>query len=78
MEQVDILLKGHIDSSWSDWLAEMTINHTNEGNTHLSGQIRDQAALNSLLSQIFNLGFQLISVTSERTGSISAEKEDEM
>ena len=78
MEQVAIIVKGYIDSSWSDWLGEMTINHTTEGNTHLSGQIRDQAALNGLLSQIFNLGFQLISVTSERINSTSAGKEDEM
>ena len=78
MEQVAIIVKGHIDSSWSDWLGEMTINHTDEGNTRLRGQIRDQAALNGLLSQIFNLGFQLISVTSERINSTSAGKEDEM
>ena len=78
MEQVDILLKGHIDGSWSNWLGEMTIDHTGEGNTHLSGQIRDQAALNGLLSQIFNLGFHLISVTSERITRSSGEKEDEM
>ena len=78
MEQVDILLRGHIDSSWSDWLGEMAINHTGDGNTRLRGQIRDQAALNGVLSQIFNLGFQLISVTSEKTNDISGEKEDEM
>ena len=78
MEQVAIIVKGYIDSSWSDWLGEMTIDHTDEGNTQLSGQIRDQAALNGLLSQIFNLGFHLISVTSERITRSSGEKEDEM
>ena len=78
MEQVAIIVKGHIDNSWSDWLGEMTINHTDEGNTHLSGQIRDQAALNGLLSQIFSLGFQLISVTSEKTNGTSGGKEEEM
>jgi len=78
MEQVDILLRGHIDSSWSDWLGEMAIKHTGNGNTHLTGQIRDQAALNGLLTQIFSLGFQLIAVTSEKTNSTSREKEDEM
>ncbi|HEY96194.1 MAG TPA: hypothetical protein G4O15_14795 [Dehalococcoidia bacterium] len=78
MEQVAIIVKGHIDSSWSDWLGEMSINHTSDGNTHLRGQIRDQAALNGLLSQIFNLGFQLLSVTSERINRSSAGKEDDM
>ncbi|HEY96190.1 MAG TPA: hypothetical protein G4O15_14775 [Dehalococcoidia bacterium] len=78
MEQVDILLRGHIDNSWSDWFGEIAIDHTDEGNTLLHGLIRDQAALNGLLSQIFHLGFQLVSVTSERTNSTSGEKEDEM
>ena len=78
MEQVAIIVKGHIDSSWSDWLGEIAIKHTEEGNTLLLGQIRDQAALNGLLSQIFNLGFQLLSVTSERTNGGSREKEDDM
>ena len=78
MEQVAIIVKGHIDSNWSDWLGEIAITYTVQGNTLLHGQIRDQAALNGLLSQIFNLGFQLLSVTSERTNSTSGEKGDEM
>ena len=78
MEQVDILIRGHIDSSWSDWLGETAINHTGDGNTRLRGQIRDQAALNGVLSQIFNLGFQLLSVTSEKTSGTSGEEEDDM
>ena len=57
MEQVVIIVKGHIDSNWSDWLGEMAIKHTKEGNTLLRGQIRDQAALNGLLSQIFDHNF---------------------
>jgi hypothetical protein len=78
MEQVDILIRGHIDSSWSDWLGETAINNTGDGNTRLCGQIRDQAALNGLISRIFNLGFQLLSVTSEKTSGTSGEEEDDM
>ena len=78
MEKVSIIVKGHIDSSWSDWLGEMDINHTCDGKTRLIGQIRDQAALNGLLSQIFNLGFQLLSVYSESMLGTAEEKEDDM
>ena len=78
MEQVVILIKGHIDRDWSDWLGKLAINHTDDGNTLLSGPIRDQAALYGLLSQLSNLGLHLISVTSESIPATRSGKEEEM
>ena len=78
MEQVVILIKGHIDRDWTDWLGKLTVNHTDDGNTFLSGSIRDQAALYGLLSQLSYLGLPLISVTSEGLPGIHSHKEEEM
>jgi hypothetical protein len=64
MLKVEIHVKGQIDRDWSDWLEDLTINHTDDGNTLLSGPVRDQAALYGLLWQLSNLGLQLISVSS--------------
>ena len=63
MQEIEILLRGHIDRNWSDWLNELVIDHTEDGNTLLRGTIRDQAALYGLLSRLSELGFQLISVS---------------
>ena len=78
MEQVVILIKGHIDRDWTDWLGKLTINHTVDGNTFLSGSIRDQASLYGLLTQLSNLGLKLISVASESIPDIHSHKEEEM
>lgn len=63
MQEIEILLRGHIDRNWSDWLNNLSIYYTTEGNTLLSGAIRDQAALYGLLSRMSDLGFQLISIS---------------
>lgn len=63
MQEIEILLRGHIDRNWSDWLSNLSIYYTTEGNTLLSGAIRDQAALYGLLSRLSDLGFQLISIS---------------
>jgi len=64
MQQVEIRVKGHIDRTWADRLSGLDIIHTSDGNTVLSGSLRDQAALEGLLSQLFRMGVQLISVSS--------------
>jgi hypothetical protein len=64
MQQVEIRVKGHIDRTWSDWLSNLDIDHTANGETLLTGAVRDQAALQGLLSQLFRMGVQLISVSS--------------
>ena len=63
MQKVEIRLKGQINKSWSDWLGDLTIEHTGDGNTRLYGTIRDQAALFGLLAKLYELGFQLVYVS---------------
>jgi hypothetical protein len=64
MQQIEIRVKGQIDRNWSDWLEGLTIAHTQQGETLLTGSVRDQAALHGLLDRLANLGLQLISVSS--------------
>ncbi|MBE9508487.1 MAG: hypothetical protein IMY86_10600 [Chloroflexi bacterium] len=62
MQQVEIRVKGRIDEHWSDWFDGLTITHTDQDETVLTGSIVDQAALYGLLSKLRNLGLPLVSV----------------
>ena len=66
MRQVEIRVKGQIDETWSEWFEGLTIVHTDEGETVLTGSVADEAALHGLLAKIRDLGMQLISMN--RTG----------
>jgi hypothetical protein len=58
----EIRVKGHLNSSWSDWFDGMTITNVENGDALLSGPILDQAALQGALKKIRDLGLPLISV----------------
>ncbi len=55
-------VKGHLRSSWSDWLEGLTILQEPDGDTLLTGDLLDQAALHGILMKIRDLGLVLISV----------------
>lgn len=63
MQQIEIVVKGHLDPHWSEWLEGMTITHTTD-ETILCGTVADQSALYGLLSRLRDLGLTLISVIS--------------
>ena len=65
--RVEIKVKGQIDKDWSDRLENLAIDYSQDGNTLLSGFIRDQAALYGLLLKLSSLGLSLISVSSRTT-----------
>ena len=65
MQQVEIRVKGHLDKDWANRLYGLQIIHTSDGNTMLSGPLRDESALQGLLSQLFRMGIQIISVSSD-------------
>ncbi len=67
MQEVEIRVKGQLDKDWSDWLGAMTITHAKRGETVLSGDVTDQAALYGLLLRLSNLGLQLVSLTADGT-----------
>jgi hypothetical protein len=62
LQVVEIRIKGRIDEHWSDWFEGLTITHTDEGETLLTGEVVDQAALYGLLAKLRDLGLALVSV----------------
>ena len=64
MLRVEIRIKGHIASHWSDWFEGLTITYTENDEMVLAGEVPDQAALFGLLARVRDLGLSLISVDS--------------
>jgi hypothetical protein len=58
----EIRIEGHLDPCWSEWLEGMTITPLVTGETLLSGQVVDQAALFGLLTRMRDMNLNLISV----------------
>jgi hypothetical protein len=58
----EIHIKGHLDSSWADWLEGLKIKLLDNGEMVLSGHIVDQAALMGILNRLYNLNLTLLSV----------------
>lgn len=59
----EIRIKGHLDQSWSDWFAGLTLTHLEGDETLLAGPLPDQAALHGLLERVRDLNLTLISVS---------------
>ena len=57
-----IRLKGHLGRHWTDWFDGLTITLEDNGETLLTGQLADQAALHGLLKKVRDLGMPLLSV----------------
>lgn len=62
MQRIEIMVKGLIDQSWSEWFDGFEIAHTITGETRLTGPVRDQTELRGILSHLADLGLELISV----------------
>ena len=62
MSQVEIRVEGHLDQQWADWLDDLTLVHTPDGETILTGTAPDQAALYGLIAKLRDLGVKLIAV----------------
>ncbi len=59
----EIHVKGHLDSSWSDWLEGMEVKLLENGEMILCGYISDQAALMGVLNRLYGLNLTLLSVS---------------
>ncbi|MFN8443169.1 MAG: hypothetical protein U0175_20510 [Caldilineaceae bacterium] len=57
-----ITVKGYLDPSWSAWFDDLTITHDADGNSRLTGAIRDQTALYGLLDKARDLALTLVAV----------------
>jgi hypothetical protein len=57
-----IRLQGQLDPSFSAWFNNFAVAHTSKGDTLLTGEVIDQAALHGILARCRDLGVTLISV----------------
>ena len=57
-----IRLEEHLDRQRTDWFEGLAITITDNGNTVITGQVVDQAALHGLLKKVRDLGLTLVSV----------------
>ena len=62
MQNVEVRVKGQLDEHWSDWFDDLTVAHTGQNETVLTGPIVDQAALHGLLAKLRDLGLPIVSV----------------
>jgi len=59
-----IRIKGQLGPRWADWFEGLTVTSEVNGDTLLTGQVVDQAALHGLLRKVRDLGMPLLSITS--------------
>lgn len=60
----EIRVEGELPSDWSNWFGELDITSCPPGESLLSGDFSDQAALHGVLAKIRDLNLRLISVSS--------------
>ena len=58
-----IRIAGHLDPGWSEWFDGFAITPQPNGETLITGPVRDQAELNGLLNKLFSLSLVVIDVT---------------
>ena len=63
-----IRIKGHLGRHWTNWFDGVNITPEDNGNTLLTGQVVDQAALFGLLRKVRDLGLPLLSVICDNSG----------
>ena len=79
-ELYEIRIRGHLDARWANRFEGLTITLEEDGNTLLTGQVIDQAALHSLLKKVRDLGLPLVSIVSvqfNKTHSYRSKKGDQ-
>jgi len=69
-----IKVKGHLDDTLASWFDDLTVSNKDNGDALLSGQLPDQAALQSVLNRISSLGLVLISVNPARTNDVNSKE----
>ena len=62
MPQVEIHVQGQLDQTWAEWLDSFAFTHTEQGETLLTCEIKDQAALYGLIAKLRDIGLKLVSV----------------
>ena len=67
-----IRVEGHLGYGWTDWFEGLIVTLEENGDTLLTGQVVDQAALYGLLKKVRDLGMPLVSVKRVEHGNTRA------
>jgi hypothetical protein len=78
MQKIEIRIRGQLDRDWSDWLGGLAINHTRQGETIMTGSVRDQSATIGLLSRLSGMGLQIVSLAAEGAHARSSKEAGKM
>jgi hypothetical protein len=70
----EIRIKGHLDGKWAAWFGGLAITLDDNGDSLLTGQVVDQAALHGLLKKVRDLGMPLLSVNRIEPGPVDASE----
>jgi hypothetical protein len=63
-----VRVQGELGPEWADWFGAIAVSKEDAGDTLLSCDVPDQAALHGLLRKLRDLGLPLISITREQVG----------
>ncbi len=63
----EIRVRGYLNNSWSDWMEGLAVEPAENGETVISGPVRDQAALFGILNRLASLNVTLLSVNRRET-----------
>jgi hypothetical protein len=58
----EITIKEQLDDQWAEWFSPLVIQHGTNGNTMLSGPVRDQGELHGMLIKVRDLNLTLLAV----------------
>lgn len=67
-EIYQIRVGGHLGAQWADWFEGFTVTLEDNGETLLTGAVKDQSTLHGLIKKVRDLGMPLISVTRMKSG----------
>jgi len=62
MQRVEIVIEGHLDKQWTEWLEGITISQLEGDKTTLTGSVKDQSAFYGLIAKLRDLGLKVYSV----------------
>jgi hypothetical protein len=65
----EIRVEGELDRNWSEWFEGLDVTSQENGETLIAGPVTDQAALQGILTKVFNLRLPLISVSRIQPGA---------
>ena len=60
-----IVVAGDLDERFRDAFADVSI-HSVDGDTELTGSLRDQSQLQGVLRQLFDLGLDIVSISTSQ------------